>query len=248
MEQDHASNQGNNFPQNNDDFSSCTIADVMKLLTGLKQDIHGLKGEVDTVKTKFSNFDVNLRTWCGAKEEEITELKRVNKDQDDRIVALENNTRRRNIVIIGLPESSENEEEKELERQVVNFLSNDAKVDRADEMQIESVKRLKGGKKGKRPIIVEFLSYKDKSRALYTAKENMKNRNDIWIKNDVCNKWKATRKQLARFYADARKKGLEVKVVQDFLMVNNERYNYDPKTNDIYKVEKTDTAEKNMSK
>ena len=49
----------------------------------------------------------------------------------------------------------------------------------------------------------------------------------IFIKSDLSKKLRDARKLLRPFYNKAVSEGADVKVVRDYLFVNNERWNYD---------------------
>jgi hypothetical protein len=155
-------------------------------------------------------------------EERVCVLERENGSLRRKLDALENQSRRNNLIVYGVPEA-EHETWEACEDKVVNFVQTDLNID--TDIMIERSHRL--GRKRQttsdaahaertaaenvnkpRPIIVKFRSWKDKEKVLHAARGYFKDNrgNGKGVAEDFSEEVREVRRKLVPFLKDQRQK------------------------------------------
>lgn len=154
----------------NQPAANFTLADIMAELRGMRTE---LRDDINQVKTDVTQntADINkVNDRQGA-------LERENKVLQDKISQLQDQNRRNNLIVGGLPEENKAEPEtwEETEEKVRQSLVTDLHLDQqvVDRLTIDRAQRVgkRGGNNNSRLIKVNFISSKDKQTVLNKARE-----------------------------------------------------------------------------
>jgi len=103
-----------------------------------------------------------------------TTMSQLQRDADNKLAAMEDQPRRNNLVIFGLPEQADETWDK-TEHTVRQFLSEDLKMENAEnqrEVEIERAQRLGTKRHGQvRPVLVRYLRWKTKNEVYVKARD-----------------------------------------------------------------------------
>lgn len=179
--------------------------------------INTMKAEMNT---RFDKLDDRIKEI----EKENVDLRKEVDSLHGKIERMENESRKKRLLIYGLPGSHE-EPRQDTDRKVRELFT---RIGISDMKFDEAYRIRKSGTK--KPVIVTFLGKADK----FTFIEKLKSADDmdnIFAKQDLPPDVREKRRKLSRFYNYAVGQGKSAKVVWDKLVVDGVGYEYDPETN-----------------
>ncbi|KAK4874587.1 hypothetical protein RN001_013947 [Aquatica leii] len=186
-----------------------------------------IEGNMNQMNTKLDTLVSEMKL---VKEENV-KLKAQILEQEGKIINLEREVRKKNIVIKGVTDE-ENENENELRAKLQTIIQKismniDIKAD------TDQARRIGGySKDKKRPIHVKLTKESTKLAILQNAKKLKES--DIWIDQDYTKKTQEERRRLIPQLKEARKKGFKAQLKFNMLIVNDQIY----KVEDLRKKEK----------
>lgn len=187
----------------------------------LNQKIDPLKASIDNVNAKLDSFSTKQEVKAM-----IQGILDENKQLKDRIINLECQSRRNNLKFLGIQESNGNEywnDTENLVRETISSLDIDT-----DGMNIERAHRLGSKKDGVvRPIIVKFLSFKDRELVLQRCRMNEAPAclpDGIRVVEDFPPEIELRRKKLLPFMHAARNIKARCRMSLDRLIIEGETY------------------------
>ena len=224
------------------------IEGVKSTLTGVEKSLESAwnviedlqaesKSHADFKKTYQSNLDnvkseLAMASSKNAKlETEIDALKVRFLEEQEKVIALENYSRRENLRFMNLPEQDcEN-----CANIIYDIIENELNMD-VENLQFHAIHRVgkrrssdETSKAYPRPIIARFLCREDRDMVL-KAKGRLRNSSqyeNVYITQDYAKAIQMERNVLIKVMFLARKKGMKAKVVDRNLVVNNNFYNVD---------------------
>lgn len=216
-------------------------------LKSLKQEVNDLKlslqfsqKELDEAKSKIGSLEANTNINSSSIDQVNCGLI----DLDAKTDYLENQSRRNNVVIYGIPEEV-GETWNSCENKVKHEIAE--KLEIKDELLIERAHRVgvkgrdqkrpringNGGRRQNdqpRPIVAKFLNWKQKSTVVRAAQK--KRPKGVMFKDDLSEKVLEKRSQLIPRMLEARKKGKIAYLVMDKLIVKEQTFNSRAPNND----------------
>lgn len=176
-----------------------------------------------------------LRQQVGQLKDENNELRSRVKNLEDNQSNLDSALRRKNIILGGLV--CRDNESAESRKDVISKLFSDYL--NINNCKIDKTYRLHRAMVQPKPIVVKFETESARDEVLNRSKVKRSELGNVWLKPDLSKKERETRKLLAPFYQEAvdDRRNTVVKVVKDFLLVDNVRWNYDPNTETMVKKE-----------
>ena len=144
-----------------------SIPSIEKSIKDLQESIN----EMNAARKKDAEFVTDLSTKVAKVQDENVKLKHELKQTKDRMVYLESQSRRNNLIITGIEEIA-NESWGKTEEKVSYFFKNTLEIPDTRDIKIERAHRV-GSKENQksRNIIVKFLSFKDKQCVLEHRKK-----------------------------------------------------------------------------
>ena len=187
----------------------CIVKDFVQLMfDSLKKDVDLLKGENFELKRslEFTQAElVDAKKETSAQSEKLRRLQEDGCDKgnlSERLRQLEDYSRRENVIVDGLDESSD-ENKETLQVQVQDILSNKLNINPV----VVDVHRLGKNIKGKsRPVIVKLASFEERQKCLKFA-PRLKGSN-LYINKDVSKATHEIRKLKMHELKEKRKQGL----------------------------------------
>ena len=218
------------------------ISDIKDDLKAVKNDVaefkHSLEftqHEVNQVQNKLVDIAGRLDGFKIQIEDEATRLE----DLEDKVEYIENQSRRNNVKIVGVPENLDTEKTwDDMEKVVRKVIKDNLMMENAAELSIESAHRLgrkqrrhyeSGSKVKLRPIVVKFSHWKQKERVLRIARE--KKPNGIMFYPDMAKRTLDRRNEQIPDLIEERKKGKIAYFVMDQLVVRDKEEPRDLESN-----------------
>ena len=211
-----------------------SLESAWKVITDLQAES---KSHVDFRKTYRSSLDnvkseLAMASSKNAKlETEIDALKVRFLEEQEKVIALENYSRRENLRFMNVPE----QEGENCANIIYDIIENELNMD-VENLQFHAIHRVgkrrssdETSKAYPRPIIARFLCREDRDMVL-KAKGRLRNSSqyeNVYITQDYAKAIQMERNVLIKAMFLARKKGMKVKVVDRNLVVNNNVYNVD---------------------
>lgn len=192
---------------------------------------------IANIQTKYNEVEAKVVVL----ESENAVLKNKVTTLEDRVEIIDNQARQLNIIIGGVS-GSPDEIQDETEKKVKDLFQNALKINenQVKNMKFEKNFRLKGAKTLTKPILVRFTCNADKRLALEANNSGggtlNTNGEPIWLKQDLSPKWRFARKKLSVAFQEAKSKNCEVKVINDYLVINGVRWIYDHNSDQIRDV------------
>ena len=190
----------------------------------LQTDVDCQKGEILQLTKKQTQLDDHRA--------EIESLKTKLAEEQEKVISLESYSRRENLRFMNIPE----EPYENCIDIIYDIIENELNIN-TDNMQFQAVHRVGKARSASsddtraspRPIIVRFLLREDRDKVLNAKNKlkNSKNYKDIYITQDYARAIQMERKSLIKAMFKARERGLNAKVVNRNLMVNNAVYHVD---------------------
>ena len=203
------------------------LKDVMTELRSMGRKMDEMKSGIEELKQTTDRVDKR----CKDVEEEVTNLRKENRQLRNKLDNLDGQIRRNNVIVQGIPESEGKETRAECEEAVKNCLQQDMGLD--EDIRIERAHRLPKpyamrDKGYPRDIIVKLSFYKDKENILHQARSRKPK--NIFIKEDFSDAVKKARFKLKGVLTAAREKELVSFMSFNKLVViskaNNKRNTY----------------------
>lgn len=193
---------------------------VKEMYDDLKHLIEGIKAQNSVIHEKLKTLEARV---------ELLENK--HKEDNNNLITLQREVRKNNLVIFGIP----GEEEEDLVHKILEFLKTVLKVQTSEE-EINDVYRF-GKSEKDRPVLVKFVSAHKKFQILKQG--ILLKGTKISISNDLIRQDREKQKILRKHLKLARNQGLEAKIIQYKLLVNNSLLT----VNDLYKIEEKQTIQ-----
>ena len=157
-------------------------------------------------------------------KKELGELRKKLEEERERNIELENYTRRENIKLMNIPET----ENRDITTRdlVYDILSHDLNVDTND-IRFHAVHRVgKTSKSRIRPIIARFVCREDRDH-VFRAKRRLQESSrfrDAYITADYAKAIQDERRVLVKAMFKAREMGRQAKVIDRFILIDNQRF------------------------
>ena len=193
------------------DLFNTRINETIAAVKEVKGDIADIRGNIAEIRDKMDNVSTDLHDAQG----QISSLEANNEELKARVDHLENETRKNNVIIFGLPDVSDNELTMDT---VMSFTQNNLKVN-LPESDIATCYRL-GKNKGKRPIFITLNSYKSKLELMKSAPKLKGTK--MSISDDLTPKARAAKRLLLKCAHEAREKKFTAKIRGRTLDVNGQ--------------------------
>lgn len=153
--------------------------------------------------------------------QENNELKNKLSIHENKIEQLEREIRKKNIVVKGIPDEEEENEEKGREK--INAVITKMGVEVDEKVEVDEIRRIgKYNSNKTRPILVKFTKESTKMKIIRNARK-LKG-TDIWIDEDYPKNIQEERRELIQKMKEARNKGDTAILRYNKLIINNETY------------------------
>ena len=188
----------------------------------LQTDLDSQSAEIVQLNRRQSQLDDHRK--------QIEDLKSKLAKEQEKVIALETYSRRENLRFMNIPE----EPGENCIDTIYDLIENGLNIN-TEHMQLQAVHRVgkvrsnDADNASPRPVIVRFLLRDDREKVL-KAKNKLKsseNYKDVYITQDYARAIQMERKTLIKAMFKAKEKGLNAKVVNRNLMVNNAVYHVD---------------------
>ncbi|GFS11073.1 SH3 domain protein [Elysia marginata] len=199
---------------------------IEKKMTSFESTMEELRTRTESFKSQLSETMEENRKL----KRESYEMKASLNDMENKLHDMEARARRNNLIFHGLGKEKEQENWKDTEALVRKLISEKLEIDDST-IKIERAHRIHNSN-GPGPIIVKFLDFNDKENIL-RAHGHLKKTN-IFINEDYTARVRQTRKKLSPFLTKYRSEGKRANLVYDHLIVDGERYDFDPDSDSIY--------------
>ena len=211
--------------------SEPSLRDVMRMLSSMNDKFDGMKDDLKEIRD--SQFDLqqkvhDLEGKVSDLQNENDELKSVNSDLQARMDRMELKTddlecrsKRNNLIVYGIPRSSEKETSQDCEEMMKDFCTD--RLELSNDVSFDRVHRING--KPDSPIILRCSFYKDKISML-KQKQKLKGTN-IFLGEDFSQRVREIRKQLSPHLKSAKREGKKVTMVYDHLIINGKKFGLD---------------------
>ena len=207
-----------------------------------------LKKEIDAIKSTTEDLEKSMEEVWESKDDlkendkaqkavkaqqqseadglkkELGELRKKLEEERERNIELENYTRRENIKLMNIPET----ENRDITTRdlVYDILSHDLNVDTND-IRFHAVHRVgKPSKSRIRPIIARFVCREDRDH-VFRAKRRLQESSrfrDAYITADYAKAIQDERRVLVKAMFKAREMGRQAKVIDRFILIDNQRF------------------------
>lgn len=202
----------------------------------VKEMYDDLKHLIEGIKNQYAHIHTDLKTI----EDRVTLLENKIEEKENSPITFQREIRRNNLVIFGLTE----EAEEELLHKIIEFLKTILKV-QISAQEINSVYRF-GRSDKDRPVILKLVSFHKKVQILKQG--ILLKGSNISISNDLNKEDREKQKILRKHLKLAKTQGLEAKIVNFKLLLNNTVLSVEDLTEIEKKqnadLEKTQSAEK----
>ena len=196
------------------------LVDVDEKLNKCNVAVEVIHEDLGDVKVQNNELRDKQRSLCA-------NLKVVDKrlvQIENKMETYENQGRKNNLVLYDIPEE-DNETWEQTERKVCGFVTDELKIpDPAQDpspLRIDRAYRMGPKRRGQtRPILVRFLTCKDKNQVLYKAMKGPRN-STIRVNEDYSKKVRETRRDLYPYRQVARTEGKHAIIKYDKLYIDN---------------------------
>ncbi|XP_072145120.1 uncharacterized protein [Dermacentor andersoni] len=218
------------------------MAELSRQLKQIAEDIKEIKEErLTAIDNKLEHLSF-LEDKLSSCTEQITNLQQVVSSLELRLDDLENRSRRSNLIVYGMPEE-EDENNESLERSVNKKVVKDSL--QLDEVAIERIHRLGRPEENKtRPIILKLLDFRDKAKVLRNC-HKLKG-TAFAISEDFSPRVRDIRRNLWKYGKPEKNSGGKVSLVYDKLKINGELYFWDDVKKDVCLVTSASNQTKNQ--
>lgn len=180
------------------------------------QAVNSLKGKVNDISTQLSGMQDNLSDA----QSRILKLEKENEELHTMLDKLDNNSRKNNIIVFGLPEVDGNDNPA---ADFASFAINKLEIDISPNV-LSNAYRI-GKNHGHRPLFVQFSQYKFKNQVMQNVSKLKGTK--ISISDDLTPSARAHKKIILKCSNEAKSAGHEVKIKNNYLLVDNIKVNYD---------------------
>lgn len=193
-----------------------SVEELWATVEDLKEETKALK---DTKKAQEQEVE-GLRSLLMKTKAEL-------KEEREKIIELEDYTRRENLKFHNIPEANDEGVTQSSKQVILDILEKELQMDTTD-IRFQAVHRI-GRRKEKRnrPIIARFLCREDRDR-VFSRKQALKESRryrDAYITADYAKAIQEERRKLIRAMFKAKERGLQAKVVGRFLHIGEQKYN-----------------------
>ena len=205
-----------------------SLRDVMQVLSQMNDKFDGMKEDLKEIRDTQSDLQrkvQGLEDKVSVLQKENDELKVVNNDLQARVEKtelktddLECRSKRNNLIVYGLPRSSETETSQDCEDMMKDFCTD--RLELSNDVSFDRVHRING--KPDSPIILRCTFYKDKLSIL-KQKYKLKGTN-IFLGEDFSQRVRDIRKKLSPHLKRAKSDGKKATMVYDHLIINGKKF------------------------
>ena len=233
--QNLTANMESNFAKLHEEL--CGLRQEMKEeIDMLKSNIKGVEKSVDEIWATIEDMKEATKALKDSKtvqEDEMQELqalltktKAELKEERDKVIELEDYTRRENLKFHNIPESEEEGVNHSPKQVILSILQKELQMDTA-QIRFHAVHRIGKRKENKhRPIIVRFVCREDRDQ-VFARKKGIKESTrfkDAYITADYAKAIQDERRKLIKAMFKAKEQGSEAKVVGRYLYIGQLKY------------------------
>ena len=181
-----------------------------------QQSLDSHRQELDLLKVNLKKVD--------SQQAEIENLKTRLLEEQEKIIALENYSRRENLRFMNVPECKD----ENCMDVVYDMIENDMNIN-VEDIHFHAVHRVgkprseDASKSTPRPIIARFLSREDRD-TVFRARNRSLRAKDVYITQDYAKAIQQERKVLIKAMFQAKERGLNAKVIDRNIIINNVIY------------------------
>ncbi len=216
---------GNNDIPSNLDYLTTMIATLLSVVMQVRDSINYGQGEIDDLKTEVSD----LKNTCDESKSEVLKLqcemrtlKQSHSKMEDRVIRMESQSRRNNLLIDGIAEI-ENESAKDCLDSVYNILQNKLQIANAKNIKIVRCHKLPTHKP---PNTLVKLHWFGDRELIWDKRSKLKNSN-MWINEDFPVEITQHRRKLQLIMREARRQGKQANISVDKLIIEGRSYTVD---------------------
>ena len=202
----------------------------------LKSNINGVRKSVDEIWTTIEDMKEATKALKDSKtvqEDEMQELRALLtktkaelKEERDKVIELEDYTRRENLKFHNIPESEKEGVNHSPKQVILSILQKELQMDTA-QIRFHAVHRIGKRKENKhRPIIARFVCREDRDQ-VFARKKGIKESTrfkDAYITADYAKAIQDERRKLIKAMFKAKEQGSETKVVGRYLYIGELKY------------------------
>lgn len=210
------------------DYLTKIMLGVAKDVSELKTSINFNDQQIKEVRDELSETKSDLADVTSELNQakiDITYVKKENSDLKEKLVKIECQSRRDNLLIGGIPESRS----EDCQLKVMKFFSDVLKVENSADIKITRCHRVPSGpynqnRQKPRTMIVKFHWYADREKVWAKKNEVNQKSSEYWLAHDFPDVIKDRRKLLLPIAAEARRRGSEASVSVDRLIIDKRSY------------------------
>lgn len=195
----------------------------------LPSQVSAVAAKIDSIVDRLENTEKRTKDI----EEENKVLRKKVDSLEEKLDYIENQSRRNNLVVRGIPEEGRGRESWDQCRLlVVQYLDTEMGI-KIEESDIERAHRIPGRNKP-RAIVVKFINYNVRER-VFAAKRNIKTPS-FSISEDFSKRIQEERRHLIVEMKAARQQEMKATITYNKLRINDEVYMFDRKTQKVVKA------------
>lgn len=198
--------------------------DMVRILMNMQKQFHELSLQVKNVHTDVLNIGISVKSMA---DDHAVTKSRV-QTLENKLVYLEKEIRSNNIIVGGLIQDLAKETPNVTLMKVKFFFREDLQL---HDIDVSNAYRINTVSSANKPIVVKLVREADKY-TIFKAVNELKPQN-IWVKPDRSKEVREVRGKLGPIRDRLVGDGHQVQMVEDFLLVDGVRYNYDPHLGDI---------------
>ena len=210
------------------EVSEPSLRDLMQMLSSMNDKFDGMRDDLKEIRDAQSDLQrkvLDLENQVSDLQKENDGLKSVNNDLQGRVDKIELKTddlecrsKRNNLIVYGIPRSSDKETSQDCEDMIRDFCTD--KLELANDVSFDRVHRING--KQDSPIILRCTLYKDKISML-KQKYKLKGTN-IFLGEDFSQRVRDIRKKLSPHLKKAKSEGKKATMIYDHLIINGKKF------------------------
>lgn len=214
------------------------IDDVMNGIRGLQMQFGTFQNQLTAMQNQYTNLSTEFSMMKDVNENLVKEnvglkkaLSDVQQNQEVHYRLISSN----NIIINGVQQTLVDEPPQKTEEKVLALFRDTLQLP-AEDIDISTTFRLKNAKSKHKPILVKLVHESDKSKIFEAARVNLDSTSGISIKGDRSKRTREIRGVLSKFFSEFKEAKKEVKMVDDYLVVDGIKHVYDQATDAMVPV------------
>lgn len=225
---DTSNNGGGNGNIDDDKSIRDILLSMNSKINEMNDSLKCINGRMDVYENRVQVLEVENKKLSVSLQDKQKRLEIV----EERLEIIDNQARRKNVVIGNLADDGA----QDVMVNVTKFIQNSLNIN-ISHISIDKAMRLNNAKSAVKPVLVSFTNEADRKLVLDASYKLTGSK--VWVKPDFSRNWRATRKILSRFYDEVKQAGHEVKVVNDFMLIDNIKYRYNPATDKVENVQQS---------